>query len=137
MVHPSASYDPKASLKAIDLEHANNVYGVSAMIGALVNHPDFEKKDYIQTVCMGATTVLPEHVRMAKQQFGAKRAFDGYGMTESGMQWYHEPRPRQMISIQCPKQCSGFAIWRLVKSYQEASVENFILVAQHVFRPIC
>lgn len=93
VVHPAAWYDAGADLAAIRNEGITDVPGVPAMMAALVAHPDFEKTDTsgLKRVLMGATTVLPEHLRLCKENLKVEKPMDGFGTTETGVPWCGSP----------------------------------------------
>ncbi|KUJ19522.1 acetyl-CoA synthetase-like protein [Mollisia scopiformis] len=86
VVHPAATFDPGSSLKAINLERASDMPCVPALVYAMLAHPDFDQvnTDCIKHAHLGATTILPEVIKMSMEQLKADRASEAYGMTETG-----------------------------------------------------
>ncbi|PMD40355.1 acetyl-CoA synthetase-like protein, partial [Hyaloscypha variabilis F] len=86
VVHPAAAFSPASSISAISLERCTDLPAVPAIIHAMLAHPDLAKVDTscLKCVLMGATTILPETLRMAMRELGAERASEAYGMTETG-----------------------------------------------------
>ncbi|KAG4432029.1 hypothetical protein IFR05_012493 [Cadophora sp. M221] len=86
VVHPSATFYPGATLKAVHEERVSDLAAVPALVHALVGHPDLKKTDTtcLKWMLLGATTILPETLRMASEQLGVERPTEGYGMTETG-----------------------------------------------------
>lgn len=60
------------------------------MISAITQVPGFKKVE-VESCLMGGTLVTNEHLKMAKETLGARKAMDGFGMTESGLNWLHVP----------------------------------------------
>jgi acyl-CoA synthetase (AMP-forming)/AMP-acid ligase II len=93
VVHPSGSYDAGAGLAAIREEGVTDIPGVPSMISAMLEHPDFKKTDTsgLKCIVMGATDVLPEHIRRCTKELKAAEAMDEYGLSESGPVWMAPP----------------------------------------------
>lgn len=103
MVHPAAAFDARSTLKAITLEGANIFPSVPAMNVALLNHGDFQKTNTIDHIIIGTTTVSAEYMKQTAKDFGAKRTSDGYGLTETGAIWFHEPGTNPKETYPCPE----------------------------------
>ncbi|KAH9210763.1 hypothetical protein DL95DRAFT_370521 [Leptodontidium sp. 2 PMI_412] len=86
IVHPSATFNPGTTLKAVHEEKVSDLAAVPALVHALVDHPDLKKTDTscLKWMLLGATTILPETLRMASEQLGVERPTEAYGMTETG-----------------------------------------------------
>ncbi|PVH71342.1 acetyl-CoA synthetase-like protein, partial [Cadophora sp. DSE1049] len=86
VVHPSSTFTPSSTLAAIQHERVSDLAAVPALLHALVEHPDLAKTDTkcLKWMLLGATTILPETLKMAYEKLGVERPAEGYGMTETG-----------------------------------------------------
>ncbi|KAF8857135.1 acetyl-CoA synthetase-like protein [Acephala macrosclerotiorum] len=110
VVHPAATFDAASTLKAINLERASDIPAVPALVYAMLANPNFDQVDTscIKHVHLGATTILPETIRLSMEELGAERASEAYGMTECGPALAH---PYYSLDTKAPKVVtSGFAI---------------------------
>lgn len=85
IVVPSTSFDPEATLAAIESERCTSLYGVPTMFIAELDHPNFSKYDLssLRTGIMsGAPCPLPV-LRRVVERMHAEEICVGYGQTES------------------------------------------------------
>ena len=86
VVHPSSTFTPSSTLAAIRRERVSDLAAVPALLHALIEHPDLAKTDTtcLKWMLLGATTILPETLKMAYEKLGVERPAEGFGMTETG-----------------------------------------------------
>nr|XP_039264912.1 medium-chain acyl-CoA ligase ACSF2, mitochondrial-like [Styela clava] len=84
IVFPCAGYDPALTLKAIDQEKCNVVYGTPTMYIDMISQPDFNKHDYttMEKGIMAGSSCPAEVVQKSDTAFGAK-IMVAYGTTEN------------------------------------------------------
>lgn len=85
IVVPAPSFDPKATLEAIDHERCTSVYGVPAMFVAELDHPDRPKYDLssLRTGIMAGSPCPLPLMEAVIGQMGASQIVIGYGLTEA------------------------------------------------------
>ncbi|MFY9469092.1 MAG: long-chain-fatty-acid--CoA ligase, partial [Solirubrobacterales bacterium] len=78
------AFDPGATLRALESERVTRALLVPAMVGAVLEHPDFDKTDLsaLQFVLYGASPMPLGLLKRALERFGCDFA-QGYGMTEA------------------------------------------------------
>ena len=86
VVHPTSAFTPSSTLAAIRHERVSDLAAVPALLHALVEHPDLAKTDTtcLKWMLLGATTILPETLKVAYEKLGVERPAEGFGMTETG-----------------------------------------------------
>jgi fatty-acyl-CoA synthase len=75
-------FDAGHALELMERERCTVYYGLGHMTKALVDHPDFGRRD-ISTLEKGVTGFSPEDKRLALQTLGVRRCCSVYGLTES------------------------------------------------------
>jgi fatty-acyl-CoA synthase len=85
MVIPSESFDPLASLQAIQDEKCTALYGVPTMFIGQLNHPRFNEFDLgsLRTGIMAGSPCPIEVMRAVVDKMGARQITIGYGLTEA------------------------------------------------------
>jgi fatty-acyl-CoA synthase len=85
MVIPAESFDPLATLQAIQDERCTAVYGVPTMFIAELNHPRFAEFDLrsLRTGVMAGSPCPIEVMRAVGERMGACGMTIGYGLTEA------------------------------------------------------
>ncbi len=85
MVVPAESFDPLATLQAIQDERCTAVYGVPTMFIAELNHPRFAEFDLhsLRTGVMAGSPCPIEVMRAVGERMGARELTIGYGLTEA------------------------------------------------------
>jgi fatty-acyl-CoA synthase len=85
MVVPAESFDPLATLRAIQDERCTAVYGVPTMFIAELNHPRFAEFDLrsLRTGIMAGSPCPIEVMRAVVQKMGASDMTIAYGLTEA------------------------------------------------------
>jgi fatty-acyl-CoA synthase len=85
MVVPSESFDPLATLQAIQNERCTAVYGVPTMFIAELNHPRFAEFQLssLRTGIMAGSPCPIEVMREVVQRMGTREITIAYGLTES------------------------------------------------------
>ncbi|HKI35598.1 MAG TPA: AMP-binding protein [Gemmataceae bacterium] len=85
MVVPAESFDPLATLQAIQDEACTAVYGVPTMFIAELNHPRFAEFDLrsLRTGVMAGSPCPVEVMRAVGERMGARELTIGYGLTEA------------------------------------------------------
>ena len=85
MVIPAESFEPEATLKAIEQESCTAAYGVPTMFSAEVNSPDFAKY-HVQTLRTGVMAGSPCPIELMKQvtkEMHLTEMTIAYGQTEA------------------------------------------------------
>lgn len=85
VIVPAPAPEPGATLAAIEAERCTSVYGVPTMYTAMLEHPDFPKRDVssLRTGIMsGAPCPLPL-MREVVRRMGMREICIGYGQTEA------------------------------------------------------
>jgi fatty-acyl-CoA synthase len=85
MVVPAESFDPLATLQAIQDERCTGLYGVPTMFIAELNHPRFAEFDLrsLRTGVMAGSPCPIEVMRAVGGRMGATEMTIGYGLTEA------------------------------------------------------
>jgi fatty-acyl-CoA synthase len=85
MIVPAESFDPLATLQAIESERCTALYGVPTMFIAELNHPRFAEFDLssLRTGIMAGAPCPIEIMRAVVDKMGAKEITIGYGLTEN------------------------------------------------------
>jgi fatty-acyl-CoA synthase len=85
MVVPAESFDPLATLQAIQGERCTALYGVPTMFIAQLNHPRFAEFDLtsLRTGVMAGSPCPIEVMRAVVDRMGAREMTIGYGLTEA------------------------------------------------------
>jgi len=84
-VYPSASFDPLASLTAIDQEKCTAIYGVPAMFIAELQHPEFARFQFtsLRTGVMAGAPCPIEIMRRVVEEMHCPELVVCYGQTEA------------------------------------------------------
>jgi fatty-acyl-CoA synthase len=84
-VFPSATFDPLATLEAIDAEQATAIYGVPAMFIAQLQHTEFPRFQLssLRTGVMAGAPCPVEIMRQVVDQMHCAQMLVAYGQTES------------------------------------------------------
>jgi fatty-acyl-CoA synthase len=85
MVVPAESFEPLATLQAIQDEHCTAVYGVPAMFIAQMHHPRFAefRLSSLRTGIMAGSPCPVEVMRAVVERMGARDITIAYGLTEA------------------------------------------------------
>ncbi len=85
MIIPAESFDPLATLEAIQQEKCTALYGVPTMFIAQLNHPRFGEFDLrsLRTGIMAGSPCPIEVMRAVVDKMGASQITIGYGLTEA------------------------------------------------------
>ncbi|MFO7856042.1 MAG: AMP-binding protein [Paracoccaceae bacterium] len=85
MVFPGEGFDPGATLAAIEEERCNGVHGVPTMFAAMLDHPDFAKRDLssLRTGIMAGAPCPEPLMRRVMDEMGCDQITIAYGMTET------------------------------------------------------
>jgi fatty-acyl-CoA synthase len=85
MVVPAESFDPEATLRAIQDERCTAVYGVPTMFIAELHHPRFADFDLhsLRTGIMAGSPCPIEVMRAVVEHMGAREMTIAYGLTEA------------------------------------------------------
>jgi fatty-acyl-CoA synthase len=85
MIIPAESFDPLATLEAIEVEGCTGIYGVPTMFIAELNHPRFGEFDVstLRTGIMAGSPCPVELMRAVVDRMGAREMTIGYGLTEA------------------------------------------------------
>jgi fatty-acyl-CoA synthase len=85
LVLPSESFDPLATLQAVQTRHCTALYGVPMMFIAMLGHADFAGFDLtsLRTGCMGAAPCPMPTLRGAVDRMNMREMTSLYGMTET------------------------------------------------------
>src|SRR5205807_269082 len=85
MVFPAESFDPLATLEAIDKERCTALYGVPTMFLAELHHPRFGEFNLrsLRTGVMAGSPCPIEVMRAVGDRMGARELTIGYGLTEA------------------------------------------------------
>jgi fatty-acyl-CoA synthase len=84
-IFPAATFDPLATLQAIDVEQASAIYGVPAMFIAELQHPEFPRFQLksLRTGVMAGAPCPVEIMRRVIEQMHCSQMLVAYGQTES------------------------------------------------------
>jgi fatty-acyl-CoA synthase len=85
MVVPAPSFDPKATLAAIESERCTSIYGVPTMFVAQLDHPDRPARDLstLRTGIMAGSPCPMPLMKAVIETMGASQITIGYGLTEA------------------------------------------------------
>jgi fatty-acyl-CoA synthase len=85
MVFPAESFDPAATLRAIESEHCTVIYGVPTMFIAQLEHADYPQRDLasLRTGIMAGSPCPIELMKRVTTSMGARELTIGYGLTEA------------------------------------------------------
>src|SRR5437588_12914078 len=85
MVVPAESFDPGATLQAIQDERCTGIYGVPTMFIAELHHPRFAEFDWqsLRTGVMAGSPCPIEVMRAVVDRMGARELTIAYGLTEA------------------------------------------------------
>ncbi|CAN5824266.1 AMP-binding protein [soil metagenome] len=85
MVVPAPSFEPSATLQAIETERCTAIYGVPTMFSAMLNHPDRPVRDLstLRTGIMAGSPCPLPLMRRVMEDLGANEITIGYGQTEA------------------------------------------------------
>ncbi|XP_067344380.1 medium-chain acyl-CoA ligase ACSF2, mitochondrial isoform X1 [Channa argus] len=85
LVFPSAGYDGKANIAALESERCTFVYGTPTMYVDMVNQPDLAKYDLssVEGGIMAGSPCPPELIKKIVSVMGIKGITIGYGTTEN------------------------------------------------------
>ena len=86
MVFPSSGFDPEACLDAIENERCTVFHGVPTMFIAVLESPDFAKRDLrtLRTGIMAGAPCPAELMRRVITEMNMREITIAYGMTETG-----------------------------------------------------
>lgn len=85
LVVPGETFQPQATLEAIQAERSTSLYGVPTMFRALLEHPDFAKYE-VSSLRTGIMAGSPCPIELMKEVFAKLHMPEvaiGYGMTET------------------------------------------------------
>jgi len=85
MVYPAPSFEPRATLEAIEQERCTSIYGVPTMFIGQLDHPDFASFDLtsLRTGMMGGAPCPIETMKRVIGDMHAAEVCIIYGMTET------------------------------------------------------
>ncbi|MDV7355932.1 AMP-binding protein [Rhodococcus sp. NPDC019627] len=85
MVIPGPSFDPRATLRAVEAEKCTSLYGVPTMFIAELADPDFDRFDLstLRTGIMAGSPCPVEVMKQVIEQMGMAEVSICYGMTET------------------------------------------------------
>jgi fatty-acyl-CoA synthase len=85
MVSPSESFDPVATLEAVEAEGCTGLHGVPTMFIALLDHPEFGRFDLrtLRTGIMAGSPCPVEVMRRVVERMHMREVTIAYGMTET------------------------------------------------------
>uniref|UniRef100_A0A4W5RNP6 Medium-chain acyl-CoA ligase ACSF2, mitochondrial n=1 Tax=Hucho hucho TaxID=62062 RepID=A0A4W5RNP6_9TELE len=85
LVFPSAGYDSRANLEAIQNERCNFLYGTPTMYIDMLGQPDLHKYDLssVETGYTGGSPCPPEVMKKLKTHMNVKNMITSYGTTEN------------------------------------------------------
>jgi fatty-acyl-CoA synthase len=85
MVFPAESFQPAATLAAIEQERCTALYGVPTMFIAQFEHEDYPRRDLssLRTGIMAGSPCPIETMKRVTQEMGAREITIGYGQTEA------------------------------------------------------
>ncbi|HZU27572.1 MAG TPA: AMP-binding protein [Bryobacteraceae bacterium] len=84
-IFPAATFDPLATLEAVDADEATAIYGVPAMFIAELNHPEFSRfrLTSLRTGVMAGAPCPVEIMKRVVNDMHCPQMVVGYGQTES------------------------------------------------------
>ncbi len=85
MILPAPTFDPFATMKAIQSDHATSIYGVPTMFIAQLQHPEFSKFDFssLRTGVMAGAPCPIEIMKRVVEDMHCPQMTIMYGQTES------------------------------------------------------
>jgi fatty-acyl-CoA synthase len=85
LVVPAVSFEPEATLRAIDAERCTSIYGVPTMFIAMLDHPAFDavQLDSLRTGIMAGAPCPVEVMRQVIDRMHVAEVTICYGMTET------------------------------------------------------
>ena len=85
MIYPSAGFNPKSTLAAVEQERCTALYGVPTMFIAALGDPEFERFDLssLRTGVMAGSPCPIEVMRQVVERMGMSGVTIAYGMTET------------------------------------------------------
>jgi fatty-acyl-CoA synthase len=85
IVYPAETFDPRATLEAVQAEHCTSLYGVPTMFIAELASPDFDLYDYssLRTGVMAGSPCPVEVMRQVMSKMHMSEVEICYGMTET------------------------------------------------------
>lgn len=85
IVYPAATFEPEATLRAVETERCTSLYGVPTMFIAQLDHPDFAAFDLssLRTGMMGGAPCPVEVMKRVIDDMHAEEICIIYGMTET------------------------------------------------------
>jgi fatty-acyl-CoA synthase len=85
MVYPDASFEPGATLRALEAERCTSLYGVPTMFIAQLGHPDFASTDFssLRTGLMAGSPCPVEIMKQVTATMHMPEVGIAYGMTET------------------------------------------------------
>lgn len=85
LVVPAPSFEPRATLAAIETERCTSIYGVPTMFVAQLDHPDFPGFDLtsLRTGIMAGSPCPLPLMKAVMDRMGAGQITIGYGLTEA------------------------------------------------------
>lgn len=102
LVLPSPSFNPEASIQALEKERCTGIYGTPTMyVDLLAKARQFsaeqrkEKFEALQFSVTGGASIAPSLMEDMKQMFGLKRSMQVYGMTETSPVTFLHPADDQ------------------------------------------
>ena len=116
LVMPSLAFDPSKILKAIHKEKATAVYASPSMMIALLDHPEFRKKQWasVKRGIIGGAPCPMELMKRIVQDVGVSNLAVGYGITETSswitMTHPGDPLELRASTIGTPLECSQVKI---------------------------
>ncbi|MGH7025314.1 MAG: AMP-binding protein [Caulobacteraceae bacterium] len=105
MVFPAATFDPGATLAAIEFERCTALYGVPTMFIGVLGHPDFDRFDVssLRTGTMAGAPCPVEVMKQVIERLHMKDVTIAYGMTETSPVSFQtlpdDPLERRVSSI--------------------------------------
>ncbi|HZU68909.1 MAG TPA: AMP-binding protein [Ktedonobacteraceae bacterium] len=85
MVYPAESFDPLATMEAVQEERCTSLYGVPTMFIAELNHPEFKRFDFssLRTGVMAGSPCPVEVMKRVNTEMHMPEVEICYGMTET------------------------------------------------------
>ena len=85
MIYPSAGFDPKSTLTAVEQERCTALYGVPTMFIAALGDPEFQRFDLssLRTGVMAGSPCPIDVMRQVVERMGMSGVTIAYGMTET------------------------------------------------------
>ena len=105
MVYPAPVFDPAATLRTIEAERCEGLYGVPTMFIAVLDCPDFDGYDLssLRTGCMAGAPCPVELMKAVVERLHMKDVTIAYGMTETSPVSFQtsldDPLERRVSSI--------------------------------------